>query len=293
MQKAFKQEHGLQCGFCTPGMMLVGTALVADNHEPSDDDGPTAMIAATEGEPRPDSHPSLTGDDVVRFDPHWCLFWGGSLMSSQLDVWYPYLKRSRHRFAVMANGGIRVEDRDRLAALPNVIVVGPFEQALEWLGRSRHLAGFLYVSTLPVNFDIVNRQRRRLHVFIGHGESGKGGSGSRTGSLYDSVFVADYAVVRRFPRAIRRWVAGGACATGAPIVEGIHKDPGTRSKHVRTILYAPTWESGLERGDYTSLDVVAPVLLDLLPQLNARGIEVIVRSHPWTGRRLPELKAVI
>jgi len=38
MQKAFKEEHGLQCGFCTPAMMLVGTALVADNPEPSEDD---------------------------------------------------------------------------------------------------------------------------------------------------------------------------------------------------------------------------------------------------------------
>jgi carbon-monoxide dehydrogenase small subunit len=38
MQKAFKQEHGLQCGFCTPAMMLVGTALVTDNPDPSDDD---------------------------------------------------------------------------------------------------------------------------------------------------------------------------------------------------------------------------------------------------------------
>jgi aerobic carbon-monoxide dehydrogenase small subunit len=38
MQKAFKHEHGLQCGFCTPAMMLVGSALVADNPDPSDDD---------------------------------------------------------------------------------------------------------------------------------------------------------------------------------------------------------------------------------------------------------------
>jgi aerobic carbon-monoxide dehydrogenase small subunit len=38
MQKAFKQEHGLQCGFCTPAMMLVGTALIAANPEPSEDD---------------------------------------------------------------------------------------------------------------------------------------------------------------------------------------------------------------------------------------------------------------
>jgi carbon-monoxide dehydrogenase small subunit len=38
IQKAFKQEHGLQCGFCTPAMMLVGKALLERNDEPSDDD---------------------------------------------------------------------------------------------------------------------------------------------------------------------------------------------------------------------------------------------------------------
>jgi len=38
MQEAFKEEHGLQCGFCTPGMMLVGTALLEQNPDPSEDD---------------------------------------------------------------------------------------------------------------------------------------------------------------------------------------------------------------------------------------------------------------
>ncbi len=38
IQEAFREEHGLQCGFCTPAMMLVGSALIADNPEPSDDD---------------------------------------------------------------------------------------------------------------------------------------------------------------------------------------------------------------------------------------------------------------
>jgi aerobic carbon-monoxide dehydrogenase small subunit len=38
MQKAFHEEHGLQCGFCTPAMMLVGTALIEENPNPSDDD---------------------------------------------------------------------------------------------------------------------------------------------------------------------------------------------------------------------------------------------------------------
>jgi aerobic carbon-monoxide dehydrogenase small subunit len=38
VQAAFKEHHGLQCGYCTPGMMLVGAALIEKNPEPSDDD---------------------------------------------------------------------------------------------------------------------------------------------------------------------------------------------------------------------------------------------------------------
>jgi aerobic carbon-monoxide dehydrogenase small subunit len=38
MQAAFKEHHGLQCGYCTPGMMLVGKALIERNPAPSDDD---------------------------------------------------------------------------------------------------------------------------------------------------------------------------------------------------------------------------------------------------------------
>jgi aerobic carbon-monoxide dehydrogenase small subunit len=38
IQEAFKQEHGLQCGFCTPGMMLTAKALLASNPKPSDEE---------------------------------------------------------------------------------------------------------------------------------------------------------------------------------------------------------------------------------------------------------------
>jgi carbon-monoxide dehydrogenase small subunit len=38
IQAAFKEHHGLQCGYCTPGMMLVGAALIEKNPTPSDDD---------------------------------------------------------------------------------------------------------------------------------------------------------------------------------------------------------------------------------------------------------------
>ena len=37
MQAAFKECHGLQCGFCTPGMVMSATALLKDNPKPSED----------------------------------------------------------------------------------------------------------------------------------------------------------------------------------------------------------------------------------------------------------------
>jgi carbon-monoxide dehydrogenase small subunit len=38
VQDAFRAEHGLQCGFCTPGFIVTVTALLAENPAPSDDE---------------------------------------------------------------------------------------------------------------------------------------------------------------------------------------------------------------------------------------------------------------
>jgi carbon-monoxide dehydrogenase small subunit len=38
IQEAFSSQHGLQCGFCTPGMMLTSVALLAENPSPSDEE---------------------------------------------------------------------------------------------------------------------------------------------------------------------------------------------------------------------------------------------------------------
>ncbi|MCU7874506.1 MAG: (2Fe-2S)-binding protein [Candidatus Thiodiazotropha sp. (ex Lucinoma borealis)] len=36
IQQAFSQHHGLQCGFCTPGMLMSSLALLAENPTPSE-----------------------------------------------------------------------------------------------------------------------------------------------------------------------------------------------------------------------------------------------------------------
>ena len=38
VQEAFREKHGLQCGFCTPGMIMATVALLEESPDPSDEE---------------------------------------------------------------------------------------------------------------------------------------------------------------------------------------------------------------------------------------------------------------
>ncbi|MCW2859822.1 MAG: carbon monoxide dehydrogenase small subunit [Actinoallomurus sp.] len=38
VQNAFQQKHALQCGFCTPGMVMAATSLLRENPDPTEDE---------------------------------------------------------------------------------------------------------------------------------------------------------------------------------------------------------------------------------------------------------------
>jgi carbon-monoxide dehydrogenase small subunit len=38
MQKAFMENHGLQCGYCTPGMVMAAIGLLKENPSPTEDE---------------------------------------------------------------------------------------------------------------------------------------------------------------------------------------------------------------------------------------------------------------
>jgi len=38
LQAAFREHHGLQCGYCTPGMIMAGVELLERNPSPSEDE---------------------------------------------------------------------------------------------------------------------------------------------------------------------------------------------------------------------------------------------------------------
>ena len=38
MQRAFREEHGLQCGFCTPGMVMAAVSMLRENPSPTEEE---------------------------------------------------------------------------------------------------------------------------------------------------------------------------------------------------------------------------------------------------------------
>ena len=43
VQRAFQAEHGLQCGFCTPGMVMASVSLLDENPSPTEEEVRTAL----------------------------------------------------------------------------------------------------------------------------------------------------------------------------------------------------------------------------------------------------------
>jgi carbon-monoxide dehydrogenase small subunit len=43
VQRAFQAEHGLQCGFCTPGMVMAAVSLLDENPSPTEEEVRSAL----------------------------------------------------------------------------------------------------------------------------------------------------------------------------------------------------------------------------------------------------------
>lgn len=231
---------------------------------------------------------------LAAHDPQWVVFWAGHVRPGQFAIWEPYLRRTRYRTLVVRNGRMSIDDSvvRAVEAMPRCAIGESFTDVVTWLEDASDLRGFLYVGSYHQNAELIDAFPRAAHVWIGHGESAKKANRHRTATVYDSVFVADYEAVRRYPRGARAWIAAGACAIGVPVVEGVTADARTTPRPIRSILYAPTWEGGSDASDYGSIPLVAPALLSALPRLRARGVEVMVRPHPSSGHRLPERTAL-
>ena len=81
MQEAFRHNHALQCGFCTPGMIMASVDLLEDNPNPTDEEirhglegnlcrctgyqNIVRAVRAASGQPVDDSQPAVRSEQVT------------------------------------------------------------------------------------------------------------------------------------------------------------------------------------------------------------------------------------
>lgn len=143
----------------------------------------------------------------------------------------------------------------------------------------------LYPNHNALNFRML-RFARPVHVFIGHGESGKESSVSRQLKAYDLDFVADSESIDQL-RGIRGYDAdAGAVIIGSPWLGFLGSPPASWQPDDRkVVLYAPTWEGDRPSMDYCSVESLGEHIVTAV--LDSPGLRLIYRPHPWLGRVRP------
>ncbi|MFP5282759.1 MAG: CDP-glycerol glycerophosphotransferase family protein, partial [Actinomycetes bacterium] len=195
--------------------------------------------------------------------------------SYQVTMWLPYLQRAGRRFCILTRNAVPAE---ALAGLTDVPVIEARRISdLDALVPPSLKAAF-YVNASSGNGAFV-RYQHLTHIYLGHGDSDKPPSYNPTHAMYDRVFAAG-------PAAVRRYAAHGVKIplekfqiVGRPQVEQVR--PATRplaEVAAPVVLYAPTWRGHVEETMLYSLPVGEQIVTALL----RRGATVIFRPHPFS-----------
>ncbi|MDM0034580.1 hypothetical protein QTI33_20755 [Variovorax sp. J22P271] len=133
-------------------------------------------------------------------------------------------------------------------------------------------------------------ERGARHVFVTHGDSNKAASYKPIIRLYDYVVAAGMAGIDRYVQAgvFRREEAesGRVVRLGATFVGTSGYRPGVGGEP-SCVLYAPTWEGGVESENYSSA-ARGQGLRFAAAHARAIGVRwLVVQPHPNLGHRLP------
>lgn len=134
----------------------------------------------------------------------------------------------------------------------------------------------VYCNNSMLNFQSL-LDGRRLHVHINHGESDKQSMASNNAKAYDRVFVAGEAAVQRHVTGLLELDTRRLVRTGRPQLD-LRPAPLLAPSTRRTVLYAPTWEGDADYNDYTSLDVLGPLIVEAV--LEVPGVRLVYKPHP-------------
>jgi hypothetical protein len=227
--------------------------------------------------------------EAARVSPVAVYFADGPSTVYQLRRWLAPLEALNevHPTVILVSHPATYRAVSRATTVPVAFATGTPQLSRE-LAR-RRIEVVLYPNHNAYNFRVL-RFSVPLHVFIGHGESGKESSISRQLKAYDRAFVADEASIE-LQSHIRGYDAQqSSIIVGSPWLQFLPGPPESWQPDDRTVvLYAPTWEGDRPTMAYGSVEshgeaIVSAVLAD-------PALRLIYRPHPWLGRVRPATAA--
>ena len=212
------------------------------------------------------------------------------------NVWMPTLELVDRRVVVL----VREPWNEPLVTtdtLPVVMVsrAGDIERVVP---ASVRIA--LYPSNVATNNHLL-RLPGIVDVFVGHGDSDKGGSATVLTRIFDEAWVsgpaardryrvADVGVRDEQVREIGRPQLAEIRRVAAPLTEDHHgEDAGSQWDY--TVLYAPTREGFFAEWEYSSVLSQGRVVLETL--IAMPGVRVLFKPHPGTGTDDPAFGAEV
>ncbi len=223
---------------------------------------------------------------VARYAPEFIVYTSRPDDASyQVAMWLPYLRRTGRKFLVVTRDELPAQ---LLADQVDVPVVSCRRAAeLEAVLVSSVRAVF-YVNASSGNGSVV-RYGNLHHVYLGHGDSDKPPSYNPTHAMYDTIFAAGPAAVRRYAEHGVAIPPEKFAVVGRPQIEQVTaptRDPAGVADPV--VLYAPTWRGHVAETAFSSLPAAELIVGALL----RRRATVVFRPHPFSYE-FPEDAAVI
>ncbi|MDQ4138110.1 MAG: CDP-glycerol glycerophosphotransferase family protein [Actinomycetota bacterium] len=195
-----------------------------------------------------------------------------------LNVWMPTLNTIRHRSVVIVRDAWHL-DAD-VGDVP--ILYLPKSTDVEYFAVDS-IKVALYPTNVAKNNHLI-RLPGIFDVFVGHGDSDKGGSANPISRIYDEVWVAGRGARDRYRRAQVGVREEQVREVGRPQLLGIDRaHPDVPRVGPLSVLYAPTREGFYAAWSYSSVAGMGERVIRQL--LSQSDVAVTYKPHPATGSR--------
>ena len=214
---------------------------------------------------------------VAALEPELALYtsWPGADGVHQVTMWLPYLQRTGRRCLVITRSSASARALADLVDVPVVEARGPAD--LDVIVTPSLRAAF-YPNASSGNGVLV-RYQQLTHVFLGHGDSDKPTSYNPTHAMYDRIFCAGEAAVRRYGEHGITIPDEKFVVVGRPQVEAIADRRAADRRAARPSCSTPPPGAGTSRRPrcrrWPSARASSAALLEA-------GATVVFRPHPFS-----------